>query len=136
LETRGEEVKIGKGEGIGEGEMVMLPIGRASHSGQDHKKGFGRGRGIGWLEGSNGGSNKKVGRADDNTIWERTDLPVTSLKPDETTMYKWWRAIMKRFVNIDTNSAVHLARNALGGADRDLTGALLQLKPPLSRRYR
>ncbi|KAF8809367.1 protein serine/threonine phosphatase 2C [Phlegmacium glaucopus] len=68
LETRGEEVKIGKGQGIGEGEM-------------------------------------------------------------------FWRAT-KRFVNIDANVAVHLARNALGGADRDLTGALLRLRPPRSRRYR
>ena len=134
LETRGKEEKIEKG-GIGEGEMVMLPFGRAGLSGRDHKKGFGKGRGIGWTEGSNGGSETKVAKEDETTIWERTDLPVTSIQPDETLMYKWWQAT-KRFINIDSNAAVHLARNALGGADRDLTGALLRLRPPRSRRYR
>ena len=135
LETRGEEAKIGREEGIGEGETVMLPSGRSGPSGQDPKKGFGKGRGNGWSEDSNGGSDNKVAKEDETTIWERTDLPVTSIKPDETIMYNWWYAT-KRFVNIDSNSAVHLARNALGGADRDLTGALLRLRPPRSRRYR
>jgi pyruvate dehydrogenase phosphatase len=130
LETRGEEVKIGKKEGgIGEGEMVMLPFGKAGRSGQDPKKGFGKGRGNGWLKASKGG------KEDRTTIWERTDLPVTSIKPDETKMNDRWGAT-KQFVNIDGNSAVHLARNALGGADRDLTGALLRLSPPRSRDYR
>jgi pyruvate dehydrogenase phosphatase len=135
LETRGEEVKIGREEGIGEGEMVMLPFAKTGPSGQDPKKGFGKGRGNGWPDGSTGGSDNDVAKEDENTIWERTDLPVTSIKPDETVMYNWWHAT-KRFVNIDGNSAVHLARNALGGADRDLTGALLRLKPPRSRYYR
>ena len=130
LETRGKEVKIGK-----EGETVMLPFGKAGPSGRDHKKGFGKGRGNGWSNGSNGDSGHKVGKEDGTTVWEPTDLPVTSMKADETVMYKWWQAT-KRFLNIDSNSAVHLARNALGGADRDLTGALLRLKPPRSRRYR
>jgi pyruvate dehydrogenase phosphatase len=132
LETRGKEVKIGKNEGIGEGEMVMLPFGEVGSAGQDHRKGFGRGRGNGWPKGSNSGSGEEE---DGITIWERTDLPVTSIKPDKTQMYKRWGAT-KRFVNIDPNSAVHLARNAFGGADRDLTGALIQLSPPRSRRYR
>ena len=133
LETRGEEVKIGSKEGIGEGEMVMLPFGKPGPSGQDLKKGFGKGRGNSWPESSNGGSAKE--NENTSTIWERTDLPVTSIKQDETVMYNWWHAT-KRFVNIDSNSAVHLARNALGGADSDLTGALLRLRPPRSRRYR
>ncbi|KAF8809366.1 protein serine/threonine phosphatase 2C [Phlegmacium glaucopus] len=135
LETRGEEVKIGKRQGIGEGEMVMIPFGKAGLSGQNPKKGFGKGKGYGWTEGSDGGTSKEVVKEDESTIWERTDLPVTSLKPDQTEMYKFWRAT-KRFVNIDANVAVHLARNALGGADRDLTGALLRLRPPRSRSYR
>jgi len=131
LETRGEEVKIGKGQGNGEGEMVMLPFGKVGPSGQSPRTGFGKGKGYGWPEGSNGGASKE----DESTVWERTDLPVTSLNPDDTMMYNWWRAT-KRFVNIDTNVAVHLARNALGGADRDLNSALLRLSPPRSRRYR
>jgi pyruvate dehydrogenase phosphatase len=135
LETRGEEVKIGKGEGIGEGEMVMVPFGKTALSGRDHRTGFGKGKGNGWDEGRKGDSGNKVGKKDESTIWERTDLPVTSLKPDETPMYNWWHAT-KRFLNIDGNAAVHLARNALGGADRDLTGALLRLTPPRTRRAR
>ena len=131
LETRGEEVKIKEGEGIGEGEMVMIPFGRVARAGHDPRTGFGKGKGYGWPRGSNGGASEENG----TTVWERTDLPVTSLKPDDTPMYKWWRAT-KRFVNIDSNVAVHLTRNALGGADRDLTGALLRLSPPRSRRYR
>ena len=135
LETRGGEVKIGKGEGIGEGEMVMIPFGKPGRSGQDHKIGFGKGRGNGWPEGSNNDNDNKLAKEDETTIWERTDLPVTSIKPDKTVMYNWWKAT-KRFVNIDGNSAVHLARNAIGGADKDLTGALLRMRPPRSRRYR
>ncbi|KAF8809345.1 protein serine/threonine phosphatase 2C [Phlegmacium glaucopus] len=135
LETRGEEVKIGKGQGVGEGEMVVIPFGKAGLSGRNAKKGFGKGKGYGWTDGSDGGTSKEAGNEDERTIWERTDLPVTSLNPDQTGMYKFWRAT-KRFVNIDANVAVHLARNALGGADRDLTGALLRLKPPRSRSYR
>lgn len=135
LETRGEEVKIANGQGIGEGEMVRVPIGTVARAGQDRRIGFGKGKGNGWPEGSNGGSGKQVGTEDGTTIWERTDLPVTSLKSDETKMYSWWQAT-KRFLNIDANAAVHLTRSALGGADRDLTGALLRLSPPRSRRYR
>ncbi|EDR11078.1 uncharacterized protein LACBIDRAFT_247779, partial [Laccaria bicolor S238N-H82] len=54
---------------------------------------------------------------------------------EKTVMYRWWRA-KKRFIDVDNNVAVHLVRNALGGADRDLTTALLYLEPPRSRRYR
>ena len=134
LETRGEEVKIGKGEGDGEGAMVMVPFGKVARSGQDPRTGFGKGQGNGWSE-ANGGSGDKMGKEDGTTVWERTDLPVTTLEPDETQMYRWWQA-KKRFINIDANAAVHLTRNAIGGADKDLTGALLRMRPPRSRRYR
>lgn len=134
LETRGKEVKIQKGED-GEGAMVMVPFGKVARSGQDPKTGFGKGQGNGWSEGSNDGNVNKVGKEAGPTVWERTDLPVTTLKPDETIMYNWWKAT-KRFINVDPNAAVHLARSAIGGADKDLTGALLRLKPPRSRRYR
>ncbi|KAF9045851.1 phosphatase 2C-domain-containing protein, partial [Rhodocollybia butyracea] len=36
----------------------------------------------------------------------------------------------------DFSAAAHLARNALGGADKDLTEALISLVPPRARRYR
>lgn len=65
---------------------------------------------------------------------ERVELPVV-LKEDNTSRYPSWRAV-KRFLNVDDNSSVHLARNALGGANRDLTGALLALTPPRARRFR
>ncbi|KAG9225596.1 hypothetical protein CCMSSC00406_0003099 [Pleurotus cornucopiae] len=65
---------------------------------------------------------------------DRDSLPVV-LQEDKTLMYPWWRAT-KKFVNIDANVAAHLARNALGGADPDLTLGLLTMTPPRSRRYR
>ena len=90
LETRGEEVKIREGEGIGEGEMEMIPFERVARAGHDPKTGFGKGKGY---KGSNDSTNEENG----TTISEGTDLPVTSLKPDESLMYKWWRTT-KRFV--------------------------------------
>ncbi|KIK51748.1 hypothetical protein GYMLUDRAFT_208435 [Collybiopsis luxurians FD-317 M1] len=56
-------------------------------------------------------------------------------KDDKTVFYPWWRA-KKRFVNRDENPTAHLARNALGGADSDLTEALMSITSPRSRRYR
>ncbi|KAJ8519234.1 hypothetical protein ONZ45_g3796 [Pleurotus djamor] len=64
----------------------------------------------------------------------RNDLPVT-LEEDKTVMYPWWKS-EKKFVNVDDNVACHLARNALGGADKDLAAALLSTPPPKSRRLR
>ena len=61
-------------------------------------------------------------------------MPV-KLEEDKTVMYRWWRA-KKRFTDVDNNVAVHLVRNALGGADKDLMSALLYMEPPRSRRYR
>ncbi|KDQ34187.1 hypothetical protein PLEOSDRAFT_1033422 [Pleurotus ostreatus PC15] len=69
-----------------------------------------------------------------NKLVDRESLPVV-LKEDKTVMYPWWRAT-KKFVNVDANVAAHLARNALGGADHDLTLGLLTMTPPRSRRYR
>lgn len=64
-----------------------------------------------------------------------TDLPVSLGAKDETVMYQKWRA-EKRFVCVDINAAGHLARNALGGANGDLTNALLSAEPPLSNNLR
>ncbi|THV06873.1 protein serine/threonine phosphatase 2C [Dendrothele bispora CBS 962.96] len=71
---------------------------------------------------------------EDKRTYERKALPV-ELKADHTTMYKYWHA-EKRFVNKDPSVAAHLIRNAFGGADEDLSEALLSLSPPRSRRYR
>ena len=67
-------------------------------------------------------------------VWEREELPV-KLEEDKSVMYRWWRA-KKRFIDVASNVAVHLVRNALGGADRDLTSALFYMEPPRSRRHR
>jgi len=67
-------------------------------------------------------------------VVERDSLPV-QLKEDRTTMYRWWRAT-KRFLNVDDNVAAHLVRNALGGANTNLTSMLLSLNPPRSRKFR
>jgi pyruvate dehydrogenase phosphatase len=63
------------------------------------------------------------------------DLPVSLGAKDETVMYRRWGA-EKRFVCVDINAAGHLTRNALGGADGDLTDALLSVEPPRSRKLR
>ena len=43
---------------------------------------------------------------------------------------------VERFVLQDDNVATHLARNALGGSEHDLTAGLLMLPTPNSRRFR
>ena len=76
-----------------------------------------------WLKTDDSGGTRK-----------RNELPV-KVGEDRTTMYRRWR-IEKTFVNVDHNAATHLARNALGGANNDLTSALLNMSPPYSRKYR
>ncbi|KAJ7932773.1 hypothetical protein B0H13DRAFT_2515085 [Mycena leptocephala] len=62
-------------------------------------------------------------------IVERAHLPV-ELKDDNLDgNYEYWKA-KKQFVNVDSNVARHLARNALGGADKDLHTALLSTPAP------
>ncbi|KAL4254429.1 PPM-type phosphatase-like domain superfamily protein [Abortiporus biennis] len=53
---------------------------------------------------------------------------------DHTVRYRQWGAT-KRFVNEDRNAATHLVRNALGGADVDLTSALFSMRSPRARTY-
>jgi pyruvate dehydrogenase phosphatase len=64
----------------------------------------------------------------------RDELPV-EIKDDKTVMYRHWVA-KKRFLNVDENVAVHLARNALGGADRVLLSALMVMPPPRVTKFR
>lgn len=73
-------------------------------------------------------------READSNIYRPEHLPVT-LRKDHTVFYKYWGA-EKRFVNRDRSVAAHLVRNAFGGADGDLTDALLSMTAPRSRRYR
>jgi pyruvate dehydrogenase phosphatase len=66
----------------------------------------------------------------------RENLPVLALQERTAPMTPHrWRP-EKEFVNVDRNAATHLARNALGGADFDLTEALLNVAAPHTRRYR
>ena len=88
---------------------------------------------FGWVVGSCQ-VRSRVRRRLVKNVWERDELPV-KLEEDKTVMYRWWRA-KKRFIDVDNNVAVHLVRNALGGAHKDLTSALLYMEPPRSRRYR
>ncbi|KAL0959200.1 hypothetical protein HGRIS_014479 [Hohenbuehelia grisea] len=96
------------------------------------------------------------------TILEASDLPVRSPPPHADILWNTgprsdvdiasadkspkapgerltpWRT-KKRFalaaVDLD-NASCHLARNALGGADTDLTGALLAMPPPRAAKFR
>ncbi|KIM49839.1 hypothetical protein M413DRAFT_438957 [Hebeloma cylindrosporum] len=54
---------------------------------------------------------------------------------DTTPMYKYWHR-EKKFVCKDANVAAHLAQNALGGGNLELTTALLSLPAPRSRKFR
>ncbi|KAK7040322.1 hypothetical protein VNI00_009790 [Paramarasmius palmivorus] len=74
-------------------------------------------------------------REEDRTQYLPQDLPVALKDKDDTLYYRWWKA-EKRFVNVDRSAAAHLIRNAFGGADSDLTNALLSMTAPRSRRYR
>ncbi|KAF9043998.1 phosphatase 2C-like domain-containing protein [Panaeolus papilionaceus] len=56
---------------------------------------------------------------------------------DKTAMYSSSWFTEKRFINVDDkNVGKYLIRNALGGADDDLRGALLAMKPPRNRDFR
>jgi pyruvate dehydrogenase phosphatase len=54
---------------------------------------------------------------------------------DTTTWYKRMK-IQKRFICIDSNVAVHLIRNALGGANQGFTEGVLRLPQPLATNSR
>ncbi|KAJ3513857.1 hypothetical protein NLJ89_g2721 [Agrocybe chaxingu] len=64
------------------------------------------------------------------TTFLPSELPVVfpAGYEDRTTKYKSWN-VEKRFISVphDQNAASHLMRNALGGADRDVTEALYQI---------
>ncbi|KAJ4475463.1 phosphatase 2C-like domain-containing protein [Lentinula aciculospora] len=80
-------------------------------------------------------------RSKDDKVYTRDELPLkvplekVDDENDETLYYPWWHAT-KQFVNRDSSAAAHLARNALGGADSDLTEALVSLAHPRARKYR
>ncbi|KAH9857448.1 phosphatase 2C-like domain-containing protein [Lenzites betulinus] len=80
--------------------------------------------------------------ANSGVVLRSPELPVQ--RPDagdgdgdekDTVRYRQWGA-KKCFVSGDANAATHLLRNALGGADVDLTAALLSLRGTRSRTYR
>ncbi|KXN83413.1 hypothetical protein AN958_01462 [Leucoagaricus sp. SymC.cos] len=69
-------------------------------------------------------------------IFVKQDLPVKhSENKDDTFMFRLW-GTPKKFVLTDRNAALHLVRNALGGADKDLLEALVKMNVPRSRQYR
>ncbi|KAG6916410.1 hypothetical protein DXG01_006938 [Tephrocybe rancida] len=57
-----------------------------------------------------------------------SDLPALA-GTDNTTTYRRW-GMEKRFLCIDNNAALHLTRNALGGADINWTATILAVQPP------
>jgi pyruvate dehydrogenase phosphatase len=87
-----------------------------------------------WLERTHGEPSKGTVAPRLEQEVARDDLPV-ELKEDKTQNYENWNA-QKRFVNVDSNVAHHLARNAFGGADDDLHNALLSTAAPRARYIR
>ncbi|KAG6916408.1 hypothetical protein DXG01_006936 [Tephrocybe rancida] len=63
-----------------------------------------------------------------------SDLPALA-GVDNTTTYRRW-GMEKRFLCSDNNAAVHLTRNALGGADIDWTATVLAVYPPRAQQLR
>lgn len=69
------------------------------------------------------------------------DLPVhwsdgQEKEKDETVRWRQWGLEKKTFVLRDReNAATHLLRNALGGAENDVTSALLSMRQPRKRSY-
>ncbi len=58
-------------------------------------------------------------------------------KPEADRNYTGQRlANPESFVVVDENAATHLARNALGGGDEDLSRGAMMAQPPFSRRVR
>lgn len=84
-----------------------------------------------------------VERLSSSELLNPRDLPVAGRSAkvvkgdsdDGTTMYRRWRT-KKQFVCVDHNAGLHLARNALGGSDQDLTAALLSMSPPRAALFR
>lgn len=83
---------------------------------------------VGWWR-----DQKPSGEESEETTQLPKELPVIGQQgEDETVRYRQWGK-WKKFVKKDHNAAVHLIRNALGGADTDLTAALFSLQPQRSR---
>ncbi|KAJ7221439.1 phosphatase 2C-like domain-containing protein [Mycena pura] len=70
----------------------------------------------------------------EENVVDRGELPV-ELKDEVTHYRRSWNA-QKQFVNVDLNVARHLARNALGGASKDLHVALMSTPAPRARHIR
>ncbi|TFK35462.1 phosphatase 2C-like domain-containing protein [Crucibulum laeve] len=72
-------------------------------------------------------------------LLERSDLPVN---PRFRAGLSWFKSKSppkstqdsQKFLNVDTNAATHLVRNALAGADRDLLEALLRTPEPRTKK--
>ncbi|KDQ59928.1 hypothetical protein JAAARDRAFT_192379 [Jaapia argillacea MUCL 33604] len=67
--------------------------------------------------------------------WLPSELPVENSGEVKVRYRQWCAAESMAFINVDSNAATHLVRNALGGADADLTAALLSLRSPRSRTW-
>ncbi|KAA1475905.1 protein serine/threonine phosphatase 2C [Dentipellis sp. KUC8613] len=81
---------------------------------------------------------KQAGATGESLVLEPKDLPLHLNEEDgwedDSVRYRQWGA-KKLFVNVDGNAATHLLRNALGGADEDITRALTSMRPPRKRMY-
>ncbi|KAJ7155151.1 phosphatase 2C-like domain-containing protein [Mycena filopes] len=63
-------------------------------------------------------------------VIERDELPVDFKgEEDKTVMYRRWN-VPKRFINVEDTPTMHVASNALGGADTALRQTLLSLPTP------
>ncbi|TFK35460.1 phosphatase 2C-like domain-containing protein [Crucibulum laeve] len=71
--------------------------------------------------------------------FQREDLPVLLTLNELSSIHAEDNTAMfpkTEFLCVDSNAATHLVRNAMGGADRDLTEALTLMHTPRAKRFR
>ncbi|KAF8589745.1 protein serine/threonine phosphatase 2C, partial [Ramaria rubella] len=87
---------------------------------------------------------KNEGKTKTSGWWSRwwsaksaaNSLPVVGDAKSSESADKDYYGTKKEFINVDSNAATHLVRNALGGANKDLREALLSMRSPRARTYR
>lgn len=89
-------------------------------------------REVSWWIDNRASSNSNVTKEVRTAVAQ--ELPIDEEYEDKTSRYKQWN-VKKEFVDADANASTHLARNALGGANRGLTSALLSMRAPRARTY-
>ncbi|KAF7315005.1 PPM-type phosphatase domain-containing protein [Mycena indigotica] len=89
-----------------------------------------------WLDGDRHNKNVDIlDKTGGHRTFERDSLPVILTDNGSESHYRRWPAAKKVFVNMEENAAVHLVKNAIGGADLDLVKALMKTHVPRAAQF-